>query len=219
MTEYLKKSELAGGPSEGCNHSYLKEDGRCDACGRIIEPQMYYHIHGKGEMTEYLKKSELAGEVEKEFASVINKHSLENASNTPDFILAKFLATCLCAYNTACQDNGKWHTKDVTSAISCPEECKHEWEPVFKKAELARFDCKYCDESKPANWEGFYKQEELHEAEGDPKMETNPVLIQQTLTDYLTELLNNEATDMNEDWQEGYNEAVKHILTTVGNKK
>ncbi len=63
-------------------------------------------------MTEYLKKSELAGEVEKELASVINKHSLENASNTPDFILAKFLATCLCAYNTACQDNGKWHTED-----------------------------------------------------------------------------------------------------------
>lgn len=37
----------------------------------------------------------------KEFAEVINKNSLENESNTPDFILAEFLTYCLDCYNWA----------------------------------------------------------------------------------------------------------------------
>ena len=36
-----------------------------------------------------------------ELEALINKHSLENPSNTPDYILAKFLQDCLTAFNSA----------------------------------------------------------------------------------------------------------------------
>lgn len=39
--------------------------------------------------------------LEREIASVLNKHSAENGSNTPDFILAEYLLACLAAFNTA----------------------------------------------------------------------------------------------------------------------
>ena len=43
--------------------------------------------------------SEFVGELK----SLINKHSQENASNTPDFTLAMFLENCLEAWNEAVQ--------------------------------------------------------------------------------------------------------------------
>jgi hypothetical protein len=38
-------------------------------------------------------------EFEKELASLINRHSLENGSDTPDFILARFLRQALDAFD------------------------------------------------------------------------------------------------------------------------
>ncbi len=35
----------------------------------------------------------------KELTELINKHSKENVSDTPDFVLAEYLSTCLYAYN------------------------------------------------------------------------------------------------------------------------
>jgi hypothetical protein len=37
----------------------------------------------------------------KELEELINKHSMENGSQTPDYILAIFLKSCLDAFNTA----------------------------------------------------------------------------------------------------------------------
>lgn len=37
----------------------------------------------------------------KELETLINMHSMENGSNTPDFILANYLKDCLVAYNNA----------------------------------------------------------------------------------------------------------------------
>lgn len=37
---------------------------------------------------------------EKELAELINKHSIENGSNTPDFVLAAYLVRCLEALNS-----------------------------------------------------------------------------------------------------------------------
>ncbi len=36
---------------------------------------------------------------EKELESILNQYSKENESNTPDFILAEYLLTCLDNYN------------------------------------------------------------------------------------------------------------------------
>lgn len=42
-------------------------------------------------------------ELEKDIAALLNKHSAENNSNTPDFILAQFLSGCLASFDTAVQ--------------------------------------------------------------------------------------------------------------------
>jgi hypothetical protein len=46
---------------------------------------------------------------QKELASVINRHSRENGSNTPDFILATYLSACLDAFNDASKAREKWY--------------------------------------------------------------------------------------------------------------
>jgi hypothetical protein len=44
-----------------------------------------------------------------ELASLLNRHSAENRSNTPDFILAQFMMNCLQAYNEAVLDRADWY--------------------------------------------------------------------------------------------------------------
>ncbi len=46
---------------------------------------------------------------QKELAELINKHSLENGSNTPDFILAEYLLNCLHTFNQAIADRNCWY--------------------------------------------------------------------------------------------------------------
>ncbi len=43
-----------------------------------------------------------------EMRDVLNKHSAENASGTPDFILAMYLESCLLAFNMAVQQRETW---------------------------------------------------------------------------------------------------------------
>lgn len=43
---------------------------------------------------------------------VINRHSREGDSNTPDFILARFLIECLSAWNHACRDRELFYGVD-----------------------------------------------------------------------------------------------------------
>ncbi len=49
---------------------------------------------------------------EKSLKSLINKHGRENASNTPDFILAQYMDACLLAFDTAVQQRENWHGRD-----------------------------------------------------------------------------------------------------------
>lgn len=44
-----------------------------------------------------------------ELAALINKHSLESASNTPDFILASYLTACLAAFEVCVVSRDKWY--------------------------------------------------------------------------------------------------------------
>lgn len=45
----------------------------------------------------------------KELEHIINKYSMESASNTPDFILARYLMGCLAAFEIAVVARGKWY--------------------------------------------------------------------------------------------------------------
>ena len=55
--------------------------------------------------------SESIKSFQEELEALLNRHSMENGSNTPDFILAKYLRGCLEAYNEAVQSRAVWFTK------------------------------------------------------------------------------------------------------------
>jgi len=46
---------------------------------------------------------------QKELENLINCHSQENTSNTPDFILAQYLIGCLDTFNATIQQREKWY--------------------------------------------------------------------------------------------------------------
>ncbi len=52
-------------------------------------------------------------EFERELANLINRHSMENASNTPDYILAQYLLGCLGAFTAATQQRETWYGRDA----------------------------------------------------------------------------------------------------------
>lgn len=49
---------------------------------------------------------------ETELEHLINRFSMENESDTPDFILARYLHNCLKAYNGAVVRRESWYGRD-----------------------------------------------------------------------------------------------------------
>jgi len=45
----------------------------------------------------------------KDLEKLINKHCIENKSDTPDFILAKYLTQCLNSFNYITKERDLWH--------------------------------------------------------------------------------------------------------------
>lgn len=62
--------------------------------------------------TRATKGGEMMEEFEKELEALINKYSMENGSNTPDWILAQYLISCLLAFNTTIQQRETWYGRD-----------------------------------------------------------------------------------------------------------
>lgn len=48
----------------------------------------------------------------KEFEILINRYSKENGSDTPDFILANYLADCLVAFDKATIQREEWYGRE-----------------------------------------------------------------------------------------------------------
>ena len=48
-------------------------------------------------------------DITKDFEVVVNRHSAENTSNTPDFILAEYLYDCLVAFDIAIRKRTEWY--------------------------------------------------------------------------------------------------------------
>ena len=55
-------------------------------------------------------------EFKKKLADLINEYSLEGDSDTPDWILADYLCSCLIGYNTATRMRNKFCEKEAVSA-------------------------------------------------------------------------------------------------------
>jgi len=52
--------------------------------------------------------------LENEITELINKHSAENGSNTPDFILGEYLINCLKSFDKAVKIRDKWYGKELS---------------------------------------------------------------------------------------------------------
>lgn len=48
-----------------------------------------------------------------ELTSLLNRYSKENDSNTPDFILAEYMISCLNNFNTATKMRENWYGKEL----------------------------------------------------------------------------------------------------------
>lgn len=57
-------------------------------------------------------------EFRKELEVLINRHSAENGSMTPDFILAQYLVDCLGAFDKAVSNREAWHGRVPPSLFS-----------------------------------------------------------------------------------------------------
>lgn len=53
-------------------------------------------------------------EFTRELEKLINKYSLENGSDTPDFLLASFLTGCLQSFNSTMQHRKRWRMPKST---------------------------------------------------------------------------------------------------------
>jgi hypothetical protein len=62
-----------------------------------------------------VSKERIMSAFKKELAALINKYSVENYTNTPDFILAEYLNDCLNAFAKIMHNREKWYTNDVKS--------------------------------------------------------------------------------------------------------
>jgi hypothetical protein len=73
-------------------------------------------------------------EFEKELASLINRHSKENGSMTPDFILASYLTECLANFDRIMLWRQKWYSPEGVPAaerINGPKPTQARREPCF----------------------------------------------------------------------------------------
>jgi hypothetical protein len=53
-----------------------------------------------------------SNEFEKQLEELINRHSKENDSDTPDFILARYLSLCLEAGNYLVERREQWYGRE-----------------------------------------------------------------------------------------------------------
>lgn len=67
--------------------------------------------------------NENASAFERELQTVINKHSKENDSDTPDFILAEYMNQCLAAFSIAVARRERWYgrVQKPVPSDQCPE--------------------------------------------------------------------------------------------------
>lgn len=52
-------------------------------------------------------------EFQNELEQLINRHSMENGSDTPDFILAEYLVGCLKVYDATIEKRCTWYGQDA----------------------------------------------------------------------------------------------------------
>ena len=60
----------------------------------------------------------MSDEFRTELTALINKHSLEGRSNTPDFLLSEYLMRCLWAYEETTMRAADWRRAEREDTVS-----------------------------------------------------------------------------------------------------
>lgn len=88
--------------------------------GQLKELTIYFIPENDSRPIEQQVSREVGGQcgaeknIVKDIATIINQHSRENASNTPDFILAEYLERCLITFEMASNAREKWYGKKLS---------------------------------------------------------------------------------------------------------
>lgn len=61
----------------------------------------------------------------KELREVINRHSRETVSNTPDFVLSGFLEDCLNAFDCAVKQRDSWYGRKTADNVEAQPSTAH----------------------------------------------------------------------------------------------
>lgn len=87
-------------------------------------------------------------ELLKELAGLLNKYSMENGSNTPDFILAEYLMDCLGVLNTVISKRDSWYKEE-----------KVNYHVIYRRA--LKVAARQTFEEKPEKWLGERTENEF----------------------------------------------------------
>lgn len=80
--------------------------------------------------------------LEKDLAAVLNRYSRENASNTPDFILAQYLAGCLNVWDNAVRLREHWYGRMPNTDMQWESKGHGKPEPAPPETKAER--CEAC---------------------------------------------------------------------------
>lgn len=109
-------------------------------------------------------------DLRKELAAVLNRHSRENVSNTPDFILADYLVGCLEAWDKTHNKLRVWQAQHFDESVDMQvAEPVIEWRPLLEGEFVEEGDEEYVGEVWPyrkewhpvTSW-GYYYGSKLH---------------------------------------------------------
>lgn len=78
---------------------------------------------------------------EEELKALINRHSMEGYSNTPDFILANYLWNCMEAYGAAVRWRDQWYGARTPSPSAEKNAERYCWLKANEHSELATELC------------------------------------------------------------------------------
>ena len=59
----------------------------------------------------------MATELERALSGLLNRHCMENESNTPDWILAQYLLGCLAVFELAVRQREGWYGRPVEPGV------------------------------------------------------------------------------------------------------
>ena len=90
------------------NGRFLHEEAPTAQFAREIEAN--WRSHGKAAVTAASEKK--VNQFRTAIATAINFHSMENGSDTPDFILAEYLSDCLVIFDKTVRARERWYSRD-----------------------------------------------------------------------------------------------------------